>query len=71
MCIRDRRSYADDVVSKLNTLLESFKVLQYGELDYGDDGRYPLYALRGKYWDDALPVALVTGGVHGLSLIHI
>lgn len=47
-------------------MLESFKVLQYGELDYGgDDGRYPLYALRGKYWDDALPVALVTGGVHG------
>ena len=60
-----QRSYVDEVVSKLNTLLESFKVLQYGELDYGDDGHYPLYALRGKYWDDALPVALVTGGVHG------
>ncbi len=62
---RKQRSYVDEVVNKLNTLLESFKVLQYGELDYDDDGRYPLYALRGKYWDDALPAALVTGGVHG------
>ncbi|HOV96997.1 MAG TPA: M14 family metallocarboxypeptidase [Thermomonas sp.] len=60
-----QRSYADEVVRPIQALLETFKVLQYGELDYGEDGRYPLYALRGKYWDDALPVALVTGGVHG------
>lgn len=60
-----QRSYAEEVVRPLHDLLEHFKLLQYGELDHGQDGRFPLYALRGKYWDEALPVALVTGGVHG------
>jgi hypothetical protein len=60
-----QRSYADDVVTKIHALLDAFRVLQYGELDCGEDGRYPLLALRGKYWDDGLPTALVTGGVHG------
>ncbi|MDE2408067.1 MAG: M14 family metallocarboxypeptidase [Xanthomonadaceae bacterium] len=60
-----QRSHADEVVTKIHALLDVFRVLQYGELDCGEDGRYPLLALRGKYWDDGLPVALVTGGVHG------
>ena len=59
------RSYADEVVAKIDALRERFDVAQYGELDYGADGRYPLYAIRSRDWDDALPVALVTGGVHG------
>src|SRR5690554_2990231 len=60
-----RRSYRDEVVGAIDALRDRFDVLQYGELDYGVDGRYPLFALRSQDWDDALPVALVTGGVHG------
>ena len=59
------RSYADEVVSKIDALRERFDVEQYGELDYAPDGRYPLLAIRSRDWDDALPVMLVTGGVHG------
>lgn len=60
-----RRSYANEVVSKIDALRDRFDVSQYGELDCGPDGRYPLFAIRSRDWDDALPVALVTGGVHG------
>ena len=62
---RRLRSYAGEVVAKIDALRERFDVAQYGELDYGADGRYPLFAIRSRDWDDALPVALVTGGVHG------
>ncbi|WP_133000794.1 M14 family metallopeptidase [Luteimonas arsenica] len=62
---RPRRSYRDEVVEAIDALSDRFDVQQYGELDYGGDGRYPLFALRSRDWDDALPVALVTGGVHG------
>ena len=62
---RKRRSYADEVLSVVERLRKDFDVVPYGELDYGPDGRYPLFALRSRGWDDALPVALVTGGVHG------
>ena len=60
-----KRSYADEVLVRIDALREAFEVVRYGELDWGDDGRYPLFALRSRGWDDALPVALVTGGVHG------
>lgn len=62
---RQQRSYRDEVVAAIDTLRDRFDVIQYGELDYGADGRYPLFALRSRGWSDALPVALVTGGVHG------
>ena len=62
---RKRRSYAEEVVAKIEPLRERFDVSQYGELDYGHDGRYPLYAVRSRDWDESLPVVLVTGGVHG------
>lgn len=62
---RKLRSYADDVLAVIDRLRPRFDVQQYGELDYGADDRYPLYALRSKDWDDSLPIALVTGGVHG------
>ena len=48
----------------IERLRARFDMTQYGELDYAPD-RYPLFALRSRDWDDALPVALVTGGVHG------
>ena len=60
-----RRSYADDVVSVIDLLRDRFDVIRYGELDYGPDGAYPLYALRSRDWREDATVALVTGGVHG------
>lgn len=60
-----KRSYADEVVAKIDALRDGLEVVQYGELDHGEDGRYPLLALRSRGWDEALPVAVVTGGVHG------
>jgi hypothetical protein len=65
---RDRqrrlRSHAADVVSAVERLRDRYEVLEYGCLHYAPD-RYRLLALRSRDWDDALPVALVTGGVHG------
>lgn len=62
---RQQRSYADDVLSTIERLRPHFELLQYGELDYAADGRFPLFALKSRTWNDALPSALVTGGVHG------
>ena len=59
-----RRSYADDVLTVIEQLAERFDRLEYGRLDV-DPARYPLQALRSRNWDDAQPIMLVTGGVHG------
>lgn len=59
-----QRSYADDVLAAIEPLRAQFDVVQYGELDYAPD-RYRLLAIRSRDWRDDLPVALVTGGVHG------
>ncbi len=59
-----QRSYAGEVVEKIDVLRERFDVTQYGELDY-PSGRYPLFAIRSRNWNEGLPVMLVTGGVHG------
>jgi len=58
------RSYADDVVAAIEPLRANFDVVEYGRLDYGDE-HFPLLAIRSRDWNDDLPVALVTGGVHG------
>lgn len=58
------RSYAEDVVPRIEGLSERFEVSVYGQLDYAGEG-YRLYALRSRNWDPGLPTALVTGGVHG------
>ncbi|MBX9402738.1 M14 family metallocarboxypeptidase [Lysobacter sp. BMK333-48F3] len=58
------RSYADDVLSVIEGLRERFEVVEYGRLDYAPDA-YPLFAVKSRDWDASLPVALVTGGVHG------
>lgn len=60
-----QRSYAHDVLAVVDSLRPHWDVVQYGELDYPPDGRFPLLAIRSPRWDDALPVVLVTGGVHG------
>ena len=59
-----QRSYAVDVVSVIERLRERFDVVQYGTLNYPPD-HYPLFALKSREWKEGLPVALVTGGVHG------
>ncbi|MCC6336484.1 MAG: M14 family metallocarboxypeptidase [Myxococcales bacterium] len=60
-----RRSYADEVVAVLERLRRDFDVVSYGALEYPPDGTYPLFALKSRAWDDALPLVMVTGGVHG------
>ena len=61
---RKQRSHAADVVDAIERLRERFDVVEYGRLDYAPDV-YPLLALRSRAWSDDLPIALVTGGVHG------
>jgi hypothetical protein len=58
------RSYVQDVVSVIKRVSASFDVAEYGQLDYAPD-HYRLFAIRSRNWDDELPVALITGGVHG------
>jgi hypothetical protein len=59
-----RRHYEVDVLRVIETLRGRFEVSEYGRLDYPPDS-YPLFALTSHDWNDALPIALVTGGVHG------
>lgn len=59
-----KRSYASEVLTVIERLRSRFDVVQYGELDYAPD-RYPLFAIRSRDWRDDLPIALITGGVHG------
>ncbi len=62
---RKQRSYADDVLPVIDSLRARFDVSEYGQLDYGIDGVFPLFAIRSRRWDERLPILLVTGGVHG------
>jgi hypothetical protein len=59
-----KRSYAADVLRVIEHLSTRYDVVQYGHLDYANDN-YPLFAIKGRGWSEALPCALVTGGVHG------
>jgi len=59
-----QRSYRAEVVDAVERLAKAYEVTQYGSLDYDGD-RYPLFAIRSRDWREDLPVALVTGGVHG------
>ena len=61
---RKLRSYADDVVARIERLAPRFDVLESGQLDYPPD-HYRQYALRSRDARDDLPWVLVTGGVHG------
>mmetsp|Transcript_15499 Transcript_15499/g.37504 ORF Transcript_15499/g.37504 Transcript_15499/m.37504 type:complete len:364 (+) Transcript_15499:51-1142(+) len=64
----ERRSYAVDVLPKIEALKERFDVVPYGSLPYDasdPDGRYPLFAVKSKGWNASKPSVLVTGGVHG------
>jgi hypothetical protein len=59
-----RRSYAADVSARIDALRGRFEVMSYGEIASGAHA-CPLFAVRNHDWRAELPVALVTGGVHG------
>ena len=59
-----KRSYLEEVVSKIDALASDFIVEQYGLLEYPNKS-YPLYAIKSANWLVDKPVVLVTGGVHG------
>lgn len=58
------RRYETDVLDVIRKLEAHCTVSQYGQLDYGLR-HYPLHALKSAGWRSDLPVALITGGVHG------
>jgi Succinylglutamate desuccinylase / Aspartoacylase family len=61
---RKLRSFTDDVVRRIEALASRFDVKEYGQLDYPPD-HYLQLALGSAGWREELPVALITGGVHG------
>jgi hypothetical protein len=61
---RVRRSYHEEVCTKLERRPDALSVGTYGALSLDPD-RYPLYAVRPARPVDGAPWALVTGGVHG------
>ena len=59
-----RRSYADEVLARIDALRPNLDVQTYGHLDT-HHGPYPLLGLRSRSPSPDLPTALITGGVHG------
>jgi hypothetical protein len=59
-----KRSYAAEVLRAVEALRSRYDVIRYSVLDCGPD-QYPLFAIKSRAWNDALPCALITGGVHG------
>ncbi len=59
-----KRSHADEVLGRIDALRGRFEVAEYGRLDYAPE-QYPLHVVKNRDWDEALPIMLVTGGVHG------
>ena len=58
------RSYRQEVLAKLESLDDSFEVIQYGVLPL-DPKRYPLMAVKIPAAGAHAPWVLITGGVHG------
>ncbi|PCJ51117.1 MAG: peptidase [Gammaproteobacteria bacterium] len=59
-----KRSYINDVVSRLKTLKSDLLVVKYGALSYNIE-KYPLFIVKSKNWSKSKPTILITGGVHG------
>jgi hypothetical protein len=59
-----KRSYLDEVVSKIQKLSSDFAVFQYGALSL-NPARYPMYLVKSKNSDPSKKTVLITGGVHG------
>ncbi|MGO2478175.1 MAG: M14 family metallopeptidase [Pseudoalteromonas sp.] len=59
-----KRSYKDDVITKINKLADKFNVEQFASLTYPQSD-FPLFVIKTKNFSDTKPTVLVTGGVHG------
>ncbi len=59
-----KRSYKEEVLSKIEKLKSKVEVVPYGSLSY-DHGRYPVYFLQSKSREKGAKTILITGGVHG------
>ena len=59
-----KRSYQDEVVSKINDLSKDFDVIQYGSLKVSTNS-YPLFMIKSKNNSPQKKTVLITGGVHG------
>ncbi len=59
-----KRSYQQQVVSKIAALKTHFTVEQYGELSYSSK-QYPLFVVKSRDWQANKATILITGGVHG------
>jgi hypothetical protein len=59
-----KRSYLDEVVSKIDALRDQFDITQYGALPYAPE-KYPLFIIKKLNFDTSKKNILITGGVHG------
>ena len=59
-----KRSYKDEVLTKIEKLKSSCEVVQYGALSY-DTAKYPVFMIKSKNFDPKKKTVLITGGVHG------
>ncbi|POB13598.1 M14 family metallocarboxypeptidase [Halobacteriovorax sp. DA5] len=59
-----KRSYREEVVTKIKNLEALFDISQYGALPY-DENRYPLFLIKSKNFLPENKTILITGGVHG------
>jgi len=59
-----KRSYADEVLAKIEALKTKFTVEQYGALSINAD-KYPLFVVKSVNFTSDKPTILITGGVHG------
>lgn len=59
-----KRSYRDEVLSKIESLKGRFEISKYGALPISE-AHYPLFLVKTKNWSDTKKTVLITGGVHG------
>lgn len=59
-----KRSYRDEVVTKIEKLKTVFDVSQIGALSL-DPAKYPVFLIRSKNIDPSKKTVVITGGVHG------
>lgn len=59
-----KRSYKEEVLSKIDKLRNNFEVSQYGALSL-DLNKYPVFLIKTKNFNPNKRTVLITGGVHG------
>lgn len=59
-----KRSYQEDVLSKIKRISDKYEIFQYGALSL-DPNRYPVFLIKSKMIDPGKRTILITGGVHG------